>query len=392
VAASFAVNEAGHEEGEERAISRRRKQKRTGKADPGHARVSAEPRLPTELQRSFGDVGLEFAREKLRQRRWREAYEFAETSRAGNNEAASAIMAEASARSARSAALEGDFQAAQVWASRAVELRPHDLDYRRHERLIKTAAEAIVRDLGEPLFPDTVGPGRGRWWDYDLLGRVRGGSDGVATVPAPLILEQTARSVIQGVYAVGIYQPWHVGGPVPLFTQYIRALKPGGTTIPYAAILLRQGLTAETDWVEDIDVIVPMATSLRSYENRGFELTEELADELGLRLCLPVVDAFEVDPEAESTHHLSGYEQRAKSLDGSLRLKAVSSPELRAAGAALVLDDVVTYGSTFEACALKLREQYPRLRVYGTALAYTETPGRRSRAEAERMQLSSPDA
>lgn len=374
-------------------MSRRRKQKRNPQAETGRVRMPAEPRRPTEFQRGFAGAGLQFAQAELGQGRWREAYEFAESARAGNENAATAIMAEASARQARHAALKGDFQTAQVWARRrAAECRPRDLSYRERERLIKTAAEAIVRELDVPLFEDTEGPASGRWWDYDPLSVIRGDVDGVATVPAPLILEQTARSVVKGVYAVGIYQPWHVGRPVPLFTKYIREFKQGGTTIPIAAILLRQGLTMETDWIEDIDVLVPMATSLRSYDNRGFELTEELADELGLRLCLPVVDAFEVDPEAESTHYMGGYEQRAKVLAASLRLKAVRSPELRAAGAALVLDDVVTYGSTFEACALKLREHYPQLRVYGAALAYTQTPRRQELAEAERVPPSIPGA
>ena len=172
----------------------------------------------------------------------------------------------------------------------------------------------------------------------------------------------------------------------------MKALKPGGRTIPYAGMLLRQGLVDETDWVEDIDVIVPMATSLRSYERRGFELTEELASELGLRLCIPVVDAFEVDPYAEATHAFGGYHERAKSLAASLRLKIGNSVLLEEAEAVLVVDDIVTYGATFEACALKLRERHPSLRVYGAALAYTETPQRRERADAERVAPFDADA
>ena len=297
-------------------------------------------------------------------------------------------MAEASARQARRYALKGDFQQAQVWAQRASELGPGDARYHEEARRIRRAAEAVLEDFGTSLFPDTVGPGRGHWWDFDLLSRVRGGEDGVATVPAPLIMQETSRSAIEDVYAVGTYQPWHVAGPTPLFTRYIRELKPAGTTLPYAAMLLRQGLVLETDWLEDIDVLVPMATSLRAFETRGFELTEELAGELGLRLCLPVVDAFEVNPDAQSTHYLSGYQQRAKSLAERVRLKARRSRDLRDAGAVLVLDDVVTYGSTFEACGMKLRECYPHLRVYGAALAYTETPQRRAIAEAERVPVS----
>ncbi len=294
-------------------------------------------------------------------------------------------MAEASAREARRAALQGRFADAQNYARRAVELSPSDAAYQQRLRLVRLACDAVLRDAGEPLFPDTLGDRRNQWWEHDLLSRVRGWDGTRATVPAPAVLNETARKEVEDVYAVGAYQPWHVAGPEPLFTRYIKALKPHGKTIPYAAILLRQGLTEETDWIEDIDVIVPMATSLRSFEQRGFELTEELAADLGLRLCAPVVDAFEVDPYADSTHALNGYNRRAVALAESLQLKTAESAILRSAEAVVIVDDVVTYGSTFEACARKLRGSYPDLRVYGAALAYTETPQRRDRAEAARM-------
>jgi predicted amidophosphoribosyltransferase len=367
-------------------MARGRRQKRKAQAQAAPKRP--EPRLPSELQLRFATAGLELARNSLRARRWRSAYEFAESCRSADRAAADAVMAEASAREARRAALSGRFVDAQRYAQRAVELRPSDAAYQERRRLVKLACEAAVRDFGEPLFPDTVGPTRGHWWDHDLLSRVRGWDGTRATVLAPLVLDETTRGELEDIYAVGGYQPWHVAGPAPVFTRYLKALKPGGRTIPYAAILLRQGLAEETDWIEDIDVIVPMATSLRSFEARGFELTEELASELGLRLCIPVVDAFEVDPYADATHGLGGYHERAKALAASLRLKGGNSALLNVAEAALVVDDIVTYGSTFEACARKLRTRYPNLRVYGAALAYTETPHRRDRAEAERMALS----
>ncbi len=369
-------------------MSRRRRQKRKQQAGATRGRGRPEPRLPSELQQRFGTAGLELAKQNLRVRRWRAAYEFAENCREIDAPAADAVMAEASAREARRAALSGRFPDAQRFARRAVELRPNNTAYQERRRLIKLACEAIPRDFGEPLFPDTVGPTRGHWWEHDLLQRVRGWDGARATVPAPLLLGETTRGHLEDVYAVGGYQPWHVAGPEPLFTRYLKAFKPGGRTIPYAAILLRQGLTEETDWIEDVDVIVPMATSLRSYQQRGFELTEELAEELGLRLCIPVVDAFEVDPDADPTHGLGGYHERARALASSLRLKAASSALLSTAEAVLVVDDIVTYGSTFEACARKLHEGYSQLRVYGAALAYTETPKRRDRAEAERMTPS----
>jgi predicted amidophosphoribosyltransferase len=365
-------------------MPRKRKQRKARQRNGSAAAGRPEPRLPSELEQKFGDAGLELARRELKRRHWRAAYNYAESCRHANPLLADAVMAEASAREARRAALSGRFADAQRFAKRAVELRPTRFDYQERRRLIRRACDAIVRGGTGPLFEDTVGPTRGSWWEHDLLARVRGSDGTRGTVPAPLILGETSRGALEDVYAVGGYQPWHVTGPAPLFTRYLKELKPGGRTIPYAAILLRQGLTEETDWIEDIDVIVPMATSLRSYEQRGFELTEELAAELSMRLCIPMVDAFEVDPYAPSTHALSGYHERAKALAASLRLVGGRSALLQAADAALVIDDIVTYGSTFEACARKLRESYPGLRVYGAALAYTETPGRRQRAEAER--------
>ena len=180
--------------------------------------------------------------------------------------------------------------------------------------------------------------------------------------------------------------PGHAGGPTPLFTRYIKELKPHGKTIALAGVLLRQGLILETDWIEEIDVIVPMATSLRSYEQRGFELTEKLGGDLGMRLCVPVVDAFERAGDARPTHLAGDYRRRLDLLTESIRLRATRSSLLRAAEAVLVVDDVVTYGATFEACARLLKRAYPQLRVYGAALAYTETDQRRARAQAESAQ------
>jgi hypothetical protein len=372
-------------------MARSRRKRRKAQSDADQRRVRPEPRLPSELQERFSHVGLELARSELTKRRWRSAYSYADGAQSADPTSATALMAEASAREARRAALSGRFADAQNHAQRAVELRPSDPSYQQRRHLVKQACDAVSRSFGEPLFPDTVGPTRSQWWQHDLLARVRGWDGTRATVEAPLVLEETARGALEDIYAVGSYHPWHVAGPTTLFTCYIKALKPSGATVPYAAILLRQGLVEETDWIEDIDVIVPMATSLRSFEHRGYELTEELAHELGLRLCIPVVDAFEVNPKADSTRALSGYQARAASLADSLRLKVGSSALLTNAEAALVVDDVVTYGATFEACARRLRERYPNLRVYGAALAYTDTPHRRERAEAERVAVSEAD-
>src|SRR5206468_389998 len=112
-----------------------------------------------------------------------------------------------------------------------------------------------------------------------------------------------------------------------------------------------QGLTRDADstapdWIEDVDVVVPMATGWRSYEARGIELTEALAEDLAALLCVPMVDVFERDPEAGATHHLSGYRPRLDALARELRVKNLDVADLARAQGVLILDDVVTYGAT----------------------------------------------
>ena len=361
----------------------RRRGRRTAHRDAEkELAANREPRLPSELEQRFTEVGLVLAIGALKERKWRKAWDFACTATGVAGDAATHIKAEASAREARREALKGNFGEAERWAQRAVELRPSDPGYQQRRGLIGAARRAALRDWGTPLFPDTQS-GQGNWWEIDVLGRIRGWDGSTETVAAPLILDEIKRAALEDVYALGIYRPWHAAGPTPLFTQYIKELKPHGTTIALAAILLRQGLILETDWIEEIDVVVPMATSLASFEKRGFELTEQLGAELGTRLCIPVVDAFQRSADATTTHTAGGYRERLSELSKSVSLHADRSALLRTAEAVLVVDDVVTYGTTFEVCAKLLKERYPQLRVYGAALAYTETDQRRDRAEAE---------
>jgi predicted amidophosphoribosyltransferase len=345
---------------------------------------SLEPRLPSHLQIELSSTSLEMARRELLTCNWRRAYEYAELAQEADVGAARDIMAEASAREAKRRALCGDFAGAQEWSHRAVVFKPGFGPYQERRRLVSRAAAAVFSERDGVLFEDTVGPSPGHWWHHDLLARVRGTEAGPAAVEQPLIMDAIVRDGLEDLYAVGVYQPWHVPGRTPIFTQYLRQLKAHGGTIWHAAVLLRQGLTVETDWIEDVDVLVPTPTAMMSYEEREFELTERLTSDLGDLLCVPVVDAFERAPDGGRTRLAGGYSERKQLLQKVLRVTKTHSSLLRDASAVLIIDDVVTYGTTFEVSARKLKQIYPHLRVYGAALAYTQTPERREKALAER--------
>jgi hypothetical protein len=264
---------------------------------------------------------------------------------------------------------------------------PRERRYQQQLNLVRKAAGRVLREMPTRFFRDRIGPGSGHWWEGDLLEQVRGWDGQEASVPAPAIMGEIRRQSLEDIYALGIYLPWHQGIP-PRFTQYVRELKKHGKTVQLASVLLWQGLTRDVEstapeWIEQIDVVVPMATSLRSFQVRGHEVTEALADALAARLCVPCIDAFEREPAGEGTHQLSGYKARLGALLEQIRLKAVDVADLAEASGALIIDDVVTYGATFEACAQKLKSTYPQLRCWGAALAYTQTEERLRRALAE---------
>lgn len=341
------------------------------------------------LARQVGDLSASLGLKALSRGRWREALDYADQAKSSAPQIAAQITAQASFRLARRAVLRGDFSAARQYAETAVALCPGERSYQYQLTAIRRAAGRVLRESNQRFFPDTVGSSSGRWWGQDLLSAVRGWDGQGASVEAPLIMRDIRREHLDDIYALGTYRPWHDGIP-PRYTQYIRELKRHGRTVAQAAILLRQGLTGDTesrapDWIEDIDVVVPMATGWRSFEARdGLEITEALAEELAALLCVPFVDVFERDPDAGATHHLGGYRARLDALVDELRVKNIATADLAGANGVLIVDDVVTYGATFEACARRLREAHPHLRCYGAALAYTQTQGRLETALAER--------
>jgi ComF family protein len=115
-------------------------------------------------------------------------------------------------------------------------------------------------------------------------------------------------------------------------------------------------------------VPVPMHRARR--RRRGFNQAEELAGALARRCGLLVADCLErTSGGARSSQVGRGREERLDALEGSVRMRAGAPVPLRA----LLVDDVVTTGSTLAACAAALADA--GVREVG-AVVYARTPGR----------------
>src|SRR3954469_6444470 len=96
-------------------MSRRRRRRERNRAEQRaqeQAKRSIPVRLPSTLQQRWAGLGLDLARARLLERRWRDALAHAENARAVDPEHADALIAEASYRESRREALKGQFASA----------------------------------------------------------------------------------------------------------------------------------------------------------------------------------------------------------------------------------------------------------------------------------------
>ena len=101
-------------------------------------------------------------------------------------------------------------------------------------------------------------------------------------------------------------------------------------------------------------VFVPVTAS--RLRQRGYNQAELLAEAVGEGLSVPVLDLLEKTKNTRAQKDLSAAERR-KNLAGSIRIKAGAGPS----GApfprrVLLIDDVLTTGSTLAVCAGVLKE------------------------------------
>jgi ComF family protein len=171
-------------------------------------------------------------------------------------------------------------------------------------------------------------------------------------------------------------QPHSAGVPVWAAVSYegparalVRALKFRGATGLVDAMAAQMTANAPPGLLEGRSLVpVPLHAARR--RRRGFNQAAELAAALARRAGLVASDCLErTAGGAHASQVGMGREERLGALDGSIRVRPGAPVPLRA----LLVDDVVTTGSTLAACARALSDA--GVREVG-AMVYARTPGR----------------
>lgn len=145
------------------------------------------------------------------------------------------------------------------------------------------------------------------------------------------------------------YAPYFYESPVQ---DALLRLKFESRTDLARPMALLQGATLESaGCLPQTDVLVPVPSGKGEGRGRGYDVPLLLARALGRELCLPVAQALYKTRETPRQMTLSGGERR-KNLKGAF----AAQPDAALAGKrVLLVDDVLTTGSTLNECAKALR-------------------------------------
>jgi len=148
-----------------------------------------------------------------------------------------------------------------------------------------------------------------------------------------------------------IVAPWRSRGPV---RQCMHRFKYGGATFLRGQLVdwMEQGMADPRLEEFSADCLVPVPLHPRRFRERGYNQSRLLAEELGNRRGLRVDDLLK-RIRYTSTQKALDREERMENLAGAFRLRNghdVTGKRL------LLIDDVLTTGSTLDACAGVLLE------------------------------------
>ncbi len=110
---------------------------------------------------------------------------------------------------------------------------------------------------------------------------------------------------------------------------------------------------AGTDFFTDVDVLLPVPLAKERFKERGYNQSERLARGISELTDLPIDTASVVRTHATQTQTHLTFEERRANVSGIFKL---TNPEALHGKHVLIVDDVITTGSTTRACAHAVAE------------------------------------
>lgn len=126
------------------------------------------------------------------------------------------------------------------------------------------------------------------------------------------------------------------------------------------------GCLAESGLYGDIDTVVPLPLHPFKYVRRGYNQSEYIAEGIAGRLGVGVDRSSVCRSRNTASQALRSRQERADNVEGAF---AVRRPERLAGRHLLLVDDVLTTGSTLTACAQAVVQAVPDCRISIAALA-----------------------
>lgn len=117
----------------------------------------------------------------------------------------------------------------------------------------------------------------------------------------------------------------------------------------------------------NIEALLPVPTHPLRRRQRGYNQAAELAQQLGKKLRMPVLQAVTRIKPTLSQTQLSRA-QRQHNLNGAF---AVDIDKLECRQSIALIDDVITTGATMQTLARQLKKSMPDIRIQACALAKT---------------------
>lgn len=176
--------------------------------------------------------------------------------------------------------------------------------------------------------------------------------------------------LIKETYCVGVYRPGYdkdAGNPFSKAIRYIK--KEGSDKIsPFFGKLMVEYLVFETTLVDCLDLVIPVPADPSRRIDRGYHIVDHMKEPFERVLALPVCK--DIVKKIKSTPSLRRYSRkdRAEILSGAFRL---INPTIIRNRNVLIIDDVLTYGTTICEVAKTIKEDNPK-EIYALVLSKTE--------------------